>query len=99
MSERLYAFQPEKATVVTISATATTVPFVTSALHYRIVNRTSGFIHFLVGNSAISASTTDFISVPNSAEVFRRNPQNDTHISIRTVTGTGSANVEEGLGI
>lgn len=98
MANYNYPFQPEKTTIVTTSATSTTVAFVTQATVFRLVNRTAAVAHWVVGGATISASTTDFVMLASSERIFRRNPLTDTHISIRNATGAGTASVEEGSG-
>jgi hypothetical protein len=96
------AFWPMATTPVTASVTATTIAFAMAsnagAPHFLIVNSHSAAVHFKVGEtSTVSASSTDTPVRATSEMFFRRNPDRDTHISIRTASTTGTVWVVEGV--
>ena len=86
--------------VVTVSATSTTVALVGQGANFRIVNNAGTGIYFQLGGSTISATVSDCAMLNGAVEVFRRDSETETHISIRTFTGagTGSVYVETGEG-
>lgn len=95
----LFRPAPGNTKVVTVSATATNVALPGVGTNFRVVNNSGTGIFFQLGDSTASATVSDTFMLNGTAEVFSRK-RDETHISIRTLSGagTGPVYVEAGEG-
>lgn len=88
----LTLFRPAPGNTLTVQAslTATTVAFIGKGENFLITNNSGQTAMFQLGDATVSATVSDTPVLNGQSAIFRRDPKNETHISIRTIGAAGT---------